>query len=136
MRVDILPPYVNIDNLTLSDGISYLTTIKETNSPLLCRLEKLRASKTSFIVRVERVFSNNLVFPGLKNEMKVSLADFGPMPFKVHLLCKILQKSNDINISTSTIVKAFLSENNHENITQPEDTRFEENVSIKPEDII
>ena len=56
MRVEILPPHGNVDNLILSAGIGYLTIIKETNSPPLCRPEKLRASKTSVIVRVERVF--------------------------------------------------------------------------------
>ena len=89
MRVDILPPYGNVDILTLSAGIGYLTIIKETSSPPLCIPEKLRTVKKSLIVMVEIFFSNNLVVLGLKKEMKVYLADFGPILFKVRLPHKI-----------------------------------------------
>ena len=41
--------------------------------------------------------------------MKVFLADFVPTLFKVNLPHKILRKSNDITISTSTNVKVLLS---------------------------
>ena len=56
--------------------------------------------------------------------MKVSLADFGSMTFKVRLPRKILRKYNYRVIFTNINVKVLLSEYNHENITQPEDTRF------------
>ena len=87
-------------------------------------LRRFEFGKNSIIIKIESVFTKNLIIPSLKNgidKQKVSLADFGKPTFSILLPHKILCK-NDYNLVSTLIEKPFETIThmyNHLKITTP-----------------
>jgi hypothetical protein len=93
LKVDVVPSRGNAADMATRGGWGEISGANVVECPAACTKSRVRVNSDSRVVLVTKVISNSLVVPGLKkqNGGKISLGDFGPVPFAVPLPLTMLR---------------------------------------------